>query len=191
MNNALLLIAEDQKRFEPLYSSLIAQHYAVSLCLESTTEVRKQLLETHFTLVIFTMQHLQQQHINLMQIIQQYAPKPVVLFADRCSEDWIVKAVNAGANSIVVNDLNVQRLNSIFEIAIARFRRCMDLREEISTTKQKLVERRDIERAKGILMDKNKISENEAYHLLRKIAMDNNSRIADIAKSILMTSKWL
>jgi two-component system, response regulator / RNA-binding antiterminator len=127
--------------------------------------------------------------LNILRIIQQHAPKPVALFVEKTSEQQLIDAVDAGANAYVVDGFDNNRINSIINLAIARFRRCMTLHEELSETKQKLNERKDIDRAKGILMKSKQLSENEAYQLLRKMAMDKNQRMGQLAQSVITASE--
>ena len=79
----------------------------------------------------------------------------------------------------------------ILETAIARFRHYDDLKEELKKTKTELADRKEIDKAKGLLMDKKRISEPEAYQLLRNTAMTQNKRLIDIARSINSTAELL
>lgn len=127
--------------------------------------------------------------LNILRIIQQNAPKPVALFVEKTTEQQLIDAVDAGANAYVVDGFDHNRINSIINLAIARFKRCMTLHDELSETKQKLNERKDVDRAKGILMQSKQISENEAYQLLRKMAMDKNQRIGKLAQSVITAAE--
>ena len=69
----------------------------------------------------------------------------------------------------------------IIDVVIARFREFQALKDELDATRSQLAERKTVEKAKGLLMKHKKISEDEAYQSLRKMAMDRNKRIADIA----------
>lgn len=94
-------------------------------------------------------------------------------------------AVNAGANSIIIDGIECRRLPGILKIAAARFKRCMSLRSELLTAQQKLRDRTNVERAKGILMDRKGMDEDQAYRFLRKMAMDNKQRIGDLASRFI------
>jgi len=191
INTKLLFIPEKADKQQPLEEHLIKQGYELTTLLENNTRIVQVLASDDVSIVVLSVYALNQCHIELMSLIQQTAPKPVIVFADQCDDDWIMKAVNVGANSIVVDGIEEQRIKKVIEIATARFQRCMTLRDELSSTKQKLEERRDVDRAKGILMKKKKIEEDQAYKMLRKIAMDKNQRIGEVARTLILAAELL
>ena len=71
------------------------------------------------------------------------------------------------------------------DVAIARFREFQALRNELKTTKNTLEERKTMDKAKGIIMDQRKCNEAEAYKILRKLSMENNKRIVEVAEQII------
>ena len=112
-------------------------------------------------------------------------PLPLVIFAHDPSEQCINRAVRAGASAYVVDGLDAARVPAIMQVALARFELMNDLRSELSVANQKLAERKFVERAKGLLMKSRGLSEDEAYHMLRRMAMERNRRMGDVAKSVL------
>jgi response regulator NasT len=71
------------------------------------------------------------------------------------------------------------------EVAIARFEEIQQLRVELEDTRAKLADRRDVERAKGLLMKRRRLTEDEAHRALRKMAMDRNLTIGDAARALI------
>jgi response regulator NasT len=112
-------------------------------------------------------------------------PLPLVIFSNDPSEQSISRAVRAGASAYVVDGLNPSRIPAILQVAVARFELMADLRSELNVANQKLAERKFVERAKGLLMKARGLSEDEAYHTLRRMAMERNRRMGDVAKSVL------
>lgn len=112
-------------------------------------------------------------------------PLPLVIFSEDPSEQAISHAVRAGASAYVVDGLDAARVPVILQVALARFEYIADLRSELSVAQQKLAERKFVERAKGLLMKARGLSEDEAYHTLRRMAMERNRRMGDVAKSVL------
>lgn len=123
--------------------------------------------------------------------LQGAAPTPVVLFASDDSATSIRRAVQAGVSAYVVDGVQPHRVRPILEAAMARFRQVKALADELDRTRTQLAERKLIERAKGIIMVQRGVSEEQAYQLLRKTAMDRNKRMADIADSIVSASELL
>jgi response regulator NasT len=70
-------------------------------------------------------------------------------------------------------------------VALKRFRREQKLRDELSDTRRQLADRKLIERAKGVLMARNKLTEDEAYQRLRSMAMNKKLKLAEVAQRIL------
>jgi response regulator NasT len=117
--------------------------------------------------------------------------RPVAMFVDRSDTEMIAAAVDAGVSAYVVDGLRKERVKSILELALSRFRAFNRMREELDRTKQALEERKTVERAKGILMKERGINEQEAYALLRKVAMNENRRLADVAQSVVTAARLL
>ncbi|HMN46735.1 MAG TPA: ANTAR domain-containing protein [Povalibacter sp.] len=118
-------------------------------------------------------------------------PLPLVIFASDPSEQSISRAVRAGASAYVVDGLNAARVPAILQVALARFELMTDLRSELNVAQQKLAERKFVERAKGLLMKARGLSEDEAYHTLRRMAMERNRRMGEVAKSVLEMAELL
>jgi response regulator NasT len=118
-------------------------------------------------------------------------PLPVVLFTEEDSRTVIEEAVRAGVNAYIVDGLTHQRLAIILEVAMARFRENQRLRQELERAKNSLAERKVVERAKGILMKQRGFDEPQAYHALRKMAMDRNLRIGEVAENVVAVAELL
>jgi len=119
------------------------------------------------------------------------APLPVVLLTADSTADAIGKAIKAGVNAYVAACAEPARIGHLLEVARARFAENRAMRAELEATRNLLAERKRIERAKGILMKSRKLEEDAAYHLLRKLAMDRNKRIGEIADQIIDTADLL
>jgi len=117
--------------------------------------------------------------------------RPVAMFVDKSDSATMRAAINAGVSAYVVDGLRQDRIKPILEAAIARFHNFSRLRAELTATKAALTERKTIDRAKGLLMKARGISEEEAYALLRKSAMDQGKRLADVAESLVTAAGLL
>jgi two-component system, response regulator / RNA-binding antiterminator len=117
--------------------------------------------------------------------VSRSVPRPVAMFVDRSDTDMIKAAVESGVGAYVVDGLRKERIKPVLEMAISRFAAFRELREELDRTRQALEERKTIERAKGILMRKRDLTEDAAYTLLRKAAMNENRRLVEIAEAVI------
>ncbi|MBB3146979.1 response regulator NasT [Phyllobacterium trifolii] len=117
--------------------------------------------------------------------------KPIAMFVDRSDSLSIEAAVEAGVSAYVVDGLRKERVKPILDMAVSRFKAFSRLQQELADAKSALEERKIIDRAKGILMKSRKLTEDEAYALLRQTAMNEKKKLADIAQSVVMAAAIL
>lgn len=117
-------------------------------------------------------------------------PHPVVMFAEEGDTGTIERAIRAGVSAYVVDGLSPRRLKPIMDVAIARFREYQALRKELDETRDKLADRKEVDKAKGLLMRRGMIEE-EAYAALRKMAMDRNVKIGEAARMLIAAAELL
>lgn len=119
------------------------------------------------------------------------APRPVVMFAETSDTDMTSRALKAGVSAYVVDGLQPGRVKSILDLAVARFREYKALKDELAATRTELADRKLIDRAKGILMRRKQLDEEQAYQALRKLAMDRGKRLADVAAELIDMAELL
>lgn len=124
-------------------------------------------------------------------LITENCPRPIVMFTQDAKRESIREAMRAGVTAYVVDGLAPERISPIIETAIARFEMFQSVQAELAQTRNKLSERKLIDRAKGILMKEKNISEDEAYRLLRKLAMDRSAPLGTIAEQVITFAKLL
>jgi response regulator NasT len=112
-------------------------------------------------------------------------PKPIIMFSNNRDGEYIRQAVQAGVSAYVVDGLSKERILPIVDVAIARFREFQALRRELADTKVQLADRKIVDKAKGVLIQRKGLTEQQAYALLRKTAMNRGLRIADVARTLL------
>jgi len=117
--------------------------------------------------------------------------RPVAMFVDRSDAETTRAAIEAGVSAYVVDGLEKRRIRSIVEMAISRFHAHARLRAELAATKEALAERKTIDRAKGLLMKARGLSEDEAYALLRRTAMEKGRKLAEIARALVDAAELL
>lgn len=129
--------------------------------------------------------------LESMRRVSQHQPKPIALFANRSDETTAVEAVRAGVSAYVVDGLAPHRLKPVLNVAIARFKQFQAMRQELDQARARLADRRDIDRAKGLLMKKKNLDEEQAYALLRNLAMKRGMRLGEMARNLLSLSDLL
>ena len=120
-----------------------------------------------------------------------HAPCPIVMFTANGERSMIEKAVRAGIASYVVDGLADERMRTIIEVATARFEYMQAVKKERDVAHARLAERKLIERAKGLLMRRRGMDEDEAYHTLRRIAMDKKLSMRVVAEQLIDAARLL
>jgi response regulator NasT len=113
------------------------------------------------------------------------------MFVDQSDSASIQASVDAGVSAYIVDGLKKERIKSILDLCISRFNAFSKLQTELEKTRSALEDRKVIDRAKGILMKAKQISEEDAYALLRRTAMNENRKIAEVAQSVITASELL
>jgi two-component system, response regulator PdtaR len=123
--------------------------------------------------------------VEVAQQIMEQAPCPVVLLTSRAERAVIERARGAGAMAYLVKPLRPEELAPAIELAIARFAELSQAARENEALRHALAERKLIERAKGLLMERLGLSEGEAFHALRKAAMDRRVTMTALADELI------
>ena len=129
--------------------------------------------------------------IEDMRRSTEQQPRPIALFVDESDPATIASAMEAGVSAYVVKGLAQERVRSVVDVAVGHFNRYHAMREELERARLTLLERKTIDRAKGLLMEQKGLSEDAAYKLLRKLAMDQNKRIGDVAHDLVTYARVL
>ncbi len=117
--------------------------------------------------------------------VNKNKPKPIVMFTEESNSEMTSSAIKSGVNAYIVDGLEENRVQPIIDVAMARFREFQALKDELDATRNQLSERKAVEKAKGLLMKHKGVNEDDAYKSLRRMAMDKNKRIVDVAESII------
>lgn len=119
------------------------------------------------------------------------SPRPIVMFVDDDREEGFRDALRAGVSAYIVDGLEPTRIKSIVDVAVARFEEHRKLVEELETARTKLAERGLVERAKGLLMKHKNLSEDEAFRMMRNLAMQKQKRLGEIAEQVIAAAEIL
>jgi response regulator NasT len=140
-------------------------------------------------IVIFNLDTPSKKLLADLQTLSQQSPLPVIMFASEGNIDTINQAINAEVSAYIVDGFQHNRVNSIVNVAIARFKHQQSLKNALEDACAKLEDRKQIDRAKAILIKTQNFTEDEAYHTLRKLAMDRNITLGEMAKNVVAMSE--
>jgi two-component system, response regulator / RNA-binding antiterminator len=185
------LVDEKAERSSDLERALGEAGFEVVARLGGRDDLRSRIGELEPDVVIIDMQLPDRDVLEDMQRMHREQPRPIVMFVDESDSESIRVAVEAGVSAYVVDGLKARSVRPIIEVAIARFRAFQALRNELAAARISLAERKLIERAKGILMSRRGVNEEEAYQLLRKSAMDRNMKLVDVARQLIEMAEFL
>lgn len=126
-----------------------------------------------------------------MFLVSRHVRRPITMFVDQSDAAQIEAAVEAGVSAYIVDGLKKERMKPILQTCISRFNAFRKLREELDEVRSRLDERKLIDRAKGIVMRLKGLNEDEAYTLMRRTAMNEKRKLAEIARSIITAAEVL
>jgi two-component system, response regulator / RNA-binding antiterminator len=126
-----------------------------------------------------------------LHTLDRQLPLPIVMLTSDGSNATINKLIKAEVSAVIVDEFPCQRLDNIIQIAIARFKHRQVLKDALEDARSQLEDRKQIDRAKAILIKTQRFTEDEAYHKLRKLAMDRNITLGEMARNVIAMAELL
>jgi response regulator NasT len=181
----VMLVDDTAKEVGLLREALRAAGFEVVCADGSALELPRRVAQANPDIIIVDTESPTRDVLEQVCVVSQNAPRPIVMFTADGDNASIQAALRAGVAAYVVDGFSPERLASILEVANARFEVMQDLRGQLAEAQGKLSERKLIERAKGLVMKRRGVSEEEAYRLLRKMAMDRGAKLVDLARQLV------
>lgn len=187
----VLVIDESRERAAEISVGLLKAGYQVAAVLPNALDLVRHVETIHPDVILIDSDSPSRDTLEHLSLLSRDNPHPVLLFSREKDSGAIRRALQAGVAAYVVESVDGARLDAIVEVALAQFEEVQALRRERDDASRKLTERVTIERAKGILMKTKGLEEAEAYHALRKLAMERGRRIVEIAQSVIDSATLL
>ncbi len=124
--------------------------------------------------------------IEAATVLTEERVAPVVLLSAYSQRELVQRARDAGVVAYLVKPYREEELTPAIEIALARFAEFQDMQKQVSDLQEALETRKLVDRAKGILMDKQELTEAEAFRKIQKMSMDNRKPMKDVAEAIIL-----
>jgi len=191
MNLRVLLVDEDPERAATLRMALQTAGFEVVAAVRTAVELISRVRAVKPDVIIIDRDSPDRDTLEHISMMTRDDPRPIVMFTQDKDQARMREALKAGVSAYVVDGLSADRVQPIVDVALARFEQWQALRQELDQAQASLAERKIIERAKGILMKQRKCSEEEAYRLLRKTAMDRNMRLSLVAETVIAMADLL
>ena len=141
--------------------------------------------------VLIDLENPNRSALEQMFQVSRAVKKPVAIFVEQSDRASIEAAVEAGVSAYIVGALRKERIQNVLDLCIFRFNAFARLQDELDRARSALDERKVIDRAKGVLMKVKSLTEEEAYTLLRKTAMQQNRKIAEVSQSVIAAADLL
>ncbi len=139
--------------------------------------------------ILIDLENPSRDELEQMFQMSRAVKRPIAMFVDQSDTASIQASVDAGVSAYIVGNLQKERIKTILDLCVSRFNAFSRLQDELDRARSALEDRKVIDRAKGILMKTKNLTEEEAYALLRKTAMNENNKIAEVAQSVIIAAE--
>ena len=157
--------------------------------IDETSHLLARIYAIDPDVILIDLENPSRDVLEQMFQVSRAVKRPVAMFVDQSDSASIEAAVDAGVSAYIVGGMRKERVQNILDLCISRFNAFARLQDELERTRTALDERKAIDRAKGILMKAKKLTEQDAYALLRRTAMNENKKIADVAQSVITAAE--
>lgn len=187
----ILVIDENPLRSAVLEEGLREAGHIDVVRLDTTHELLRRIYQIDPDVILMDLANPSRDVLEQMFQVSRMVKRPVAMFVDQSDTAMIEASVDAGVSAYIVDGLRKERVKPILDMTVSRFNAFDRLTRELDQARTELAERKLIERAKGILMKSRGVGEDEAYALLRKTAMNEKKKLADIAQSVVTAAQLL
>jgi response regulator NasT len=178
-------LVQQATRSRQLRIALLENGYNIIAVLPTDLYLHERLAQLQPDMIVVDAESEARDTLEHVVVATRDAPRPIVMFTNDSDTSHVKDAFSRGVSAYVVAGLSAERIRPVLEVAAARFAHEQELRQELAQAKLELRERKAIERAKGLLMQRQGLDEPQAYDKLRKTAMAKGLKIADLAQRML------
>ncbi|ABM32728.1 MULTISPECIES: ANTAR domain-containing response regulator [Paracidovorax] len=176
---------EQAERSRALRIGLLENGFNLVATLPADVFLSERIAQLQPDMVIVDAESAARDALEHVVMATREAPRPIVLFTNDEDTSHVRDAVAAGVTAYIVAGLAPQRIRPILDVAMARFQHEQALKAELADARGALQDRKTIDRAKGLLMQRHGLTEQAAYDKLRKLAMDKGLKLAEVAQRML------
>jgi two-component system, response regulator / RNA-binding antiterminator len=180
-----MLIDDDRVRASAVEASLAQAGFTVLSVIPTGTGLLYQMAQQEPDVVIVALDSPDRDVLESLSIASAHNARPVVMFSGSGDQRFITDAIRAGVTAYQAEDISPQRVQAAIDVAIAQFSAFNAIRQELEETRRQLSERKQVEKAKGLLMSIHNVAEEEAFDTLRKLAMNTHKTLGETAKDVI------
>jgi AmiR/NasT family two-component response regulator len=186
----VLIADEDKRALADLGSVLQGLGHEVAPYAVSVAEAVERISTEDPDLAIVVVHDDEEHALALIAESVEYASGPVIAQTRDDDVEFAARAAECGISALI-ESTTPEAVQGAIEVALRRYSEAEQLRVKVGQLESALERRGVIERAKGILMEQRGLSEDEAFRALRKLAMESNKRLGDIAESVIAVAQLL
>jgi response regulator NasT len=181
-----IAVADDEPEMREFFQEVLSHlgHQVVA-----TTDTGQQLVEQcrtiHPDLVITDIKMPDLDGIAAAAALNQERPVPVILVTAHPGVDFLARAAEEYIMAYLTNPIKPVDLQAAIALAVMRFEQFQKVSQEAASLRQALEDRKVIERAKGAVMKRVRVDEEEAFRRLRKLASNQNRKLVELARTVL------
>lgn len=187
----ILIVDKNQVRAAIIEEGLREAGHRDVTIIHDMTGIAQRIAETEPDVIVIDLENPNRDMLGSMFQLSRSVKRPIAMFVDCSDSASIEAAVEAGVSAYVVDGLHKHRVKPVLDMAISRFNAVSRMARELEEARTELENRKFVERAKGILMKSRSLSEEGAYALLRRTAMNQNRKITEVAESLVMAAGLL
>lgn len=187
----ILIIDESRVRAAELCAGLAMAGHQVAAVLPSALDLTAQIEKIKPDVILIETDSPSRDTLENLAVMDRDMPRPVIILTQDDDHALMRTAFKAGVSAYVVDQLDLERLKPVVDVAIAQFESHQSLKQELAAATKKLSERKVVEKAKGILMKTRSLDEDQAYAALRKLAMERAQPLGKVAGDLVAMAKLL
>lgn len=188
MNYSIIIITDENVRSNGL-EQILAQHgFHVLATINFCGNPMRSITSLEPELVLIDSDTINPKLLALIGAIAEHGQRPIIMSGQHANTSAITQCTAAGVSAFIFDYFNSTQIEAIVTATFVRFNILKKIKQELTETRSKLDDRKHIDRAKGLLMNKRNLTEKDAYRLIQTMAMERNQRMAEVARNVLSMS---
>lgn len=188
---SVVIVDENAARASIIEAGLISAGHEHVTIINDMSGVVAKIAAIAPDVVVIDLQNPNRDMLEDALQLSRAVKRPVAMFVDKSDNEMMQSAIDAGVSAYVIDGLRQDRVKAILDMAVSRFNAFSKLERELEEAKSALENRNVIDQAKRLIMSSRAVSEDEAYKLLRKTAMNQNRKIVEVAESLVLSANLL
>ena len=187
----IILISDSVENVHPIMNAAERAACRVIKQIGPDDQASSYIKKLHPDALVVISDDMDRTILRELHTIKDNSPLPVLIFTRDADPYSIEAAVKAGASSYIIDCHDPDRLKPLLDVAKTRFAEQRRIEDELDDTRQALVDRKKVDKAKGILMKQKSLDEGKAYKMMRDLAMSHNKKMGEMAEQIILASELL